>query len=101
MSMIRPDVWLRTRRWIELAKLRTSPDAKLVSPAVAADIDWLKVKSDQTQRIMIRNTDFFRTDPRRDKAGLSGGTCLQHNLRSIQKQSGDVLANLPYAHYVD
>lgn len=29
--------------WKEVAKLRTSPGIKLVSPAVASDIKWLKV----------------------------------------------------------
>ncbi|GFZ52436.1 hypothetical protein JCM24511_10209 [Saitozyma sp. JCM 24511] len=35
-------VALRTSRWVELAKLRTSPDQMLVTPAVASDLDWMK-----------------------------------------------------------
>ncbi|KAK4686865.1 hypothetical protein P7C73_g3252, partial [Tremellales sp. Uapishka_1] len=29
-------------RWTELARLRTFPDQKLISPAIASDFDWLR-----------------------------------------------------------
>jgi hypothetical protein len=31
--------------WMEMAKLRSRTGIKLVSPAVAGDIEWLKVSS--------------------------------------------------------
>jgi hypothetical protein len=84
-----------TYRWKKIAALR-SATVKLISPAVAGDINWLKVSC----QFLVSESEAHHLaihgyPPSQRQTGLHSSPRLQYNLRSLQGKDRGILEHFP------